>query len=42
MLSAEPKAQVDNTYRDLDYLGFTKNDSNDLLYIVWKKITTGA
>ena len=34
MLSAEPKAKADNTYRDLDYLGYHKTESNVLLYIV--------
>ena len=29
MLSAEPKAEADNTYRDLDYLGLTKTESNN-------------
>ena len=47
MLSAEWKAEADNTYQDLDYLGYHKNRiSNNinivLLYIVLKKITTNA
>ena len=25
LLSAEPKAEADNTYRDLDYLGYRTN-----------------
>ena len=25
MLSAEPKTKADNTYRDLDYLGYHEN-----------------
>ena len=25
VLSTEPKAEVDNTYRDLDYIGYHKN-----------------
>ena len=29
MLSAEPKVEVDNTYRDLDYSDITKSESND-------------
>ena len=29
MLTAEPKAEVDNAYRDLDYSDITKSDSND-------------
>ena len=28
MLSAEPKAEADNTYLDLDYLDITKTESN--------------
>ena len=42
MLSAEPKAEADNTYRDLGYLGYHKktNPIIVLLYIVVKKITT--
>ena len=38
MLSAEPKAEADNTYRDLDYIGClkTQNLTIDLLYIVLK------
>ena len=28
MLSAEPKAKADNTYLDLDYLGYHKSASN--------------
>ena len=43
MLSAEPKAEADNTYRDLDYLGYHETESNNcLLYIVLKKITTNT
>ena len=44
MLSAEPKAEADNTYRDLDYLGYHKKPNLiiDLLYIVLKKITTNT
>ena len=30
MLSAEPKAEADNTYGDLDYLGYNKTESNNL------------
>ena len=37
MLSAEPKAEADNTYQDLDYLGYL---IIVLLYIDLKKITT--
>ena len=29
MLSTEPKAEVDNIYRDLDYSDITKTESND-------------
>ena len=29
MLSAEPKAEADNTYGDLDYLGYHKTESNN-------------
>ena len=40
MLSAEQKAEADNTYRDLDHLGYYKNPNLIivLLYIVLKKI----
>ena len=27
VVSAEPKAKADNTYRDLDYLNITKTES---------------
>ena len=41
MLSAEPKAEDDNTYRDLDYLGYHKNIM--LLYKMFeKKIMTNT
>ena len=44
MLSAELKAEADNIYRDLDYLGYHKNLSLIivLLYIVLKKIMTNT
>ena len=45
MLSAEPKAEADNTYRDLDYLRYQKTESNNiivLLYIDLKKTTTNT
>ena len=29
MLSAEPKAEADNSYRDLDYSGYQKTDSKN-------------
>ena len=29
MLSAEPKAEADNTYRDFDYLGYHKGKENN-------------
>ena len=36
MLSAEPKAEADNTYRDLDYLGYHKNRISQLFcYILF-------
>ena len=50
MLSAEPKAEADNTYRDLDYLRYNQKPNliivllyivlHIVLYIVLKKITT--
>ena len=42
MLSAETKAEADNTYRDLDYLGYHKKPNLIvvLLYIVSKKTAT--
>ena len=41
MLSAEPKAEDDNTYTDLDYLGYHKNIM--LLYKMFeKKIMTNT
>ena len=33
MLSAEPKAEADNTYWDLDYLDITKTESNNCFII---------
>ena len=33
MLSAEPKAEADSTYRDLDYLGYHKTESNNCFII---------
>ena len=45
MLSAKPKAEAGNTNRELVYLGYQKNESNDiivLLYVVLKKITTNT
>ena len=35
MLSADPKAEADNTYRDLDYLGFiiAKTEANNCFII---------
>ena len=33
MLSAEPKAEADNIYRDLDYLGYHKTESNNCFII---------
>ena len=43
MLSAEPTAEADNTYRYLDYSGYQKTDlKNCLFYIVLKKITTNT
>ena len=39
VLSAEPKAEADNTYGDLDYLGYL---IIVLFYIVLKKITTNT
>ena len=43
-LSAEPKAEADNTYRDLDYLRYNQKPNLIivLLYIVLKKITTNT
>ena len=40
MLSAEQKGEANNTYRDLDYLGYHKKPNliTVLLYIVLKKI----
>ena len=29
VLSAEPKAEADNTYRDFDYLGYHKGKGNN-------------
>ena len=29
MVSAEPKAEADNTYRDFDYLGYHKGKENN-------------
>ena len=42
MLSAEPKSEADNTYLDLDYLGYhTKPNLIIVLwYIILKKIKT--
>ena len=41
VLSAKPKAEADNTYRDLDYLGYHKNrmhKSNHCFYtLFWRK-----
>ena len=44
MLSAEPKAEAVNTYRDLDYSGKSEKPNLIivLLYIVLKKITTNT
>ena len=44
MLSAEPKTEADNTYRDLDKMGCHKSNNLIivLLYIVLKKITTNV
>ena len=45
MLSAESKAEADNTCRNLDYLGYHKKKKNliiVLLFIVLKKITTNT
>ena len=46
MLSAEPKAKADNTYRDLDYSGCHKTRNYVLIvyytYIVMKGITTNT
>ena len=33
MLSAKPKAEADNTYRDLDYFDITETESNDCFII---------
>ena len=33
MLSAEPKSEADNTYLDLDYLGYHKTKSNNCFMI---------
>ena len=33
MLSAKPKAEVDSTYQDLDYLGYQKTESNNCFII---------
>ena len=43
MLSAESNAEADNTYRDLDYLGYHRQKRNliiILLYVVLKKTKT--
>ena len=44
MFSAEPKAEVDNTYQDFDYLGYHKKSTLIivLLYIVSKKKMTNT
>ena len=44
MLSAESKAEADNTCRNLDYLGYHKKTNLIivLLFIVLKKITTNT
>ena len=44
VLSAEPKAEADNSYRDIDYLGYQKKPNLIivLLYIILKKITTNT
>ena len=44
MFSAEPKAEVDNTYGDFDYLGYHKKSNLIivLLYIVLKKKMTNT
>ena len=44
MLSAEPKVEAGNTFRDLDYLGYHKNLIIIVYfkYIVLKKITTNT
>ena len=34
MLPAEPKAEVGNTYRDLDYLGYHKNLANLIIILL--------
>ena len=34
MLPAEPKAEADNTYRDLDYLGYHKNRANLIIVLL--------
>ena len=34
MLPAEPKAEADNTYRDLDYLGYDKNRANLIIIVL--------
>ena len=34
MLPAEPKAEADNTYRDLDYLGYHKNHANLIIVLL--------
>ena len=34
MLPAEPKAEADNTYRDLDYLGYYKNRANLIVVLL--------
>ena len=33
MLSAKPNAEVDNTYQNLDYLGYQKTESNNCFII---------
>ena len=35
MLSAEPKAEADDTYEDLDYLGYVsqKTESNNCFFV---------
>ena len=38
MLSAEPKAKADETYRDLDYSGYQKTERNNFFIIHYFKI----
>ena len=42
MLSAEQKAEADNTHRDLDYLGYYKTQFHNcfIIYVVLKRMTT--